>query len=219
MNDQLAGNNSSGHNLITDPRILGWVTSNELDVSNETILNWNLQVVDHIRSLGSKVMVASPNVSGDNEFGVTLPLFNVNVDYVNIHSYLLSKFYNNSHIMDHTSFFTLYKSYLETAVVQPTLQNGYSLNQVILGEFGLWIGPCSDQRIAANFTNEEKAVYYQAVLDAAKAEGTQNVLLFIFFAQIGSDGTYLTPNYDIMDTSSTIFYPNLKGIINNAYCP
>jgi hypothetical protein len=64
-------------------------------------------------------------------------------------------------------------------------------------------------------TGEEK----EAVFDAAKADGIQNVLFHTFFEQIGSDGTYLTPNFGVVDSNSTSFYPNLQGIIRNAYNP
>lgn len=219
MINELAGNNSLGHDFITDPRILGWVTSNEVDISNQTILNWNLQVASYIRSLGGKAWLGSPSVNGDYEFSLTLPLLQGNVDYVDIHAYLLSEFYNNSNVMDYTSFFNFYKSYLETAVVQPALQNGYSLSQVILGEFGLWTGTGSDQGITANFTDAERSVYYQAVFDAAKADGIQNVLFHTFFEEIEPDGAYLEPNYGVVDSNSTTFYPNIYNIINNAYNP
>ncbi|MGD0645702.1 MAG: cellulase family glycosylhydrolase [Candidatus Bathyarchaeia archaeon] len=217
MIGELAGNNSLGHDFITDPRIVGWRTSNELDISNETILNWNLQVASYIRSLDGKAWLASPNFSGDTEFSVTLPLLQGNVDYVEIHAYMLSEFYNNSNVMDYNSFFNFYKSYLETAVVQPAQQNGYPLSQVILGEFGLWTGEGSDQGVTANFTDAERAVYYQAVFDAAKADGIQNVLFYTFFSEIEPDGTYIIHNYGVYGNAT--FYPNLCSIISNAYNP
>ncbi len=219
MINELAGNNSLGHDFITDPRILMWVTSNESPINNATILSWNLQLCDYIRSLGGKACIASPYVGdADYDFGVTLPLLQENVDYVDIHAYMVSEFINLG--MNYTSFFNFYKSYLETAVVQPALQNGYSLSQVILGEFGIWIGTGTDLGLTnITFTNTERTVYYQAVFNAALADGIQNVVFHTFFEEIGSDGIYLTPNYGVVDSNSTTFYPNLLGIINNAYNP
>lgn len=224
MINALAGNNSLGHNFITDPRILMWITSNETPIDNPTIfpdgttiLSWNLQLCDYIRSLGGKVTIGSPYVGdSDYDYTVTLPLIQGHVDYLDIHAYLLSQWYNTCN-KNYTSFLNYYKNYLATAVVQPALQSGYSLSQVILGEFGLWTGTGTDQGITATFTDAERAVYYQAVFDAAKADGIQNVLFFTFFSEIEPGGTYLTPNYGVVANGT--FYPNLYDIISNAYNP
>lgn len=49
-----------------------------------------------------------------------------------------------------------------------------------------------------NFTNTEKQVYFQAVFDAARDVGIQNIVRG-FFAVRNQDGTYVRPSYGIVD--------------------
>jgi hypothetical protein len=216
MVDDLAGNNLLGHDFITDTRVVGWRTSNEVNITDPTILNWNLQLADYIRSKGGKAWLSSPYFGGDwtggYNFRLTEPLLQGHVDFLEAHYYLLSEFISSG--MDYTAYYNFCKSYLQTAMVQS--RGDYSLSHVILGEFGMWEGSGSDSGINATFTDAERQIYYQAIFDAARDAGIQNIVLFDFFTLKKSDGTCLTPNYGVVDTSGR-FYPYLYNVIQNAY--
>lgn len=216
MIDELAGNNLLGHDFITDPRVVGWRTSNEVNISDPTILNWNLQLADYIRNKGGKAWLSSPYVgeymTDGYNFSLTEPLLRGHVDFLEAHYYLLPEFISSG--MDYTTYYNFYKNYLQTAMVQS--RGNYSLGQVILGEFGIWTGSGSDMGINATFTDAERQTYYQAIFDAARDAGIQNIVFFAFFALKEPDGTCLAPNYGVVDTNGS-FYPYLYNVIQNAY--
>lgn len=212
MIDRLAGINSLGHNFINDSRVVGWRTSNEVDISNSTVLNWNLQLCDYIRSKGGKVWLSSPYFAGANDFSLTEPLLQGHVDYLETHKYLIPQFISSG--MNYATYYDVWNSILMSE--EQSLGN-FSPSEVILGEFGIWNGIGSDMGLTnVTFTDAERAVYYQAVFDAAAAAGIQNIMLFKFFAQKDSDGAVLAPNYGVVDANGS-FYPYILNIIQNAY--
>jgi hypothetical protein len=204
MVGELAGYNSLNHNFITDPRIIGWVTANEPDIANSTILTWNLQLCDYIRSLGGKAWIAAPSDNG-KQWNLIEPLLQGHVDYLEEHQYKESTFESN---MTYSAFYASFRSSLYYGVVE--YRGNYSMNQIILGEFGIWEGYGCDQ-ICANFTDAERQVYYQAAFDAAKSVGIQNVGFFYFsqeegscpFGVIDADGN----PYGVYTTIQNIYFP------------
>lgn len=184
MIGELAGNNSLGHDFITDPRVLGWVTANEPDIANYTTLNWNLQLCDYIRSLGGKAWIAQPYHNGVADWSIMKPLLEGHVDYLEVHQYMESTFYSN---MNCTAFYNSYVSALKWGIMSSL--GSFSSSQIILGEFGIWIGEGTDA-ITANFTEAQRQIYYQAVFEAAKAEGIQNVAFTNFNNELDSPASF-----------------------------
>jgi chitodextrinase len=197
--DQLAGNNSLHHNFISDPRVLGWVTSNEVYIGPETnsnpdydgpfILQWNLQLLDYIHSKGGKAWMASPTtIRGTSEgydFANVLPLIGSHVDYLEAHYYeevaLINDFRKTDGTYDWVAFESYYKNLLQTEMISS--RGAFSLDKVLLGEFGMWVGQGNDFGLNASFSSADRKNYYQAVLDAAKAVGLRNICQFDFFQQ------------------------------------
>jgi len=216
MIDQLAGDNSLGHNFIKDPRVVGWRTSNELNINDSEIYDWNIELCDYIRSKGGTVWISSPTAGGgsDNyDFHLTEPMLRGHVDYLEAHYYEVRDYvlYCNK---DYTTFYNWYKNVLQNKMVSG--RGSFDLDHVILGEFGIWSGYGSDLGIEATFTDEERRDYYQAVLDAARDAGIKNVMLHDFFAQKYADGTYETPNYGVVDVDGS-HYPYVADVINEVY--
>lgn len=199
MIDQLAGNNNLHHNFITDSRVLGWVTSNEVYIGPSTssnpnsdgpfILDWNLQLLDYIRSLGGKAWIASPTVvdgsSDGYDFAQVAPLLTGHVDYLEAHYYkeweLVTYYSNGDGTYDWTGFQAFYETLLMETMV--TVRGSFPLENVLLGEFGMWLGSGSDVGVTHSFTNQDRQNYYHAVLSAAKAAGLLNVCQHDFFEQ------------------------------------
>ncbi|MFX0140333.1 MAG: hypothetical protein ACFFDN_42225, partial [Candidatus Hodarchaeota archaeon] len=93
--DKLAGDNYLGHDFITDSRILGWKTSNERDIANEIVYEWNIELCNYIHSKGGKVWMGSPKFGSweHEDFDTIEPLIGENVDYLERHMYEITKFY------------------------------------------------------------------------------------------------------------------------------
>jgi len=218
MIDQLAGNNSLRHNFITDPRVLGWRPSNERDISDPYVLQWNLEICDYIRSKGGKAWLASPRYgswwSGE-DFHITEPILRGHVDYLERHLYEVWDFVNICN-KNYTQFYNYYKSVLQDHMIDGRGQ--FSVDQLILGEFGIWRGYGSDLGYSGSFTDEERQIYYRAVLDAARDVGVKNVMLHDLFSQlVGPNWTeYETPNYGVIDVNGT-YYPYVADVIKEAY--
>jgi len=216
MIDKLAGDNPLKHNFITDPRVIGWRTSCEDDISDPAVLSWNLELCDYIRSKGGKVWIASPSYGSGSDyfdFALTEPLLRGHVDYLEAHYYdeweLMNR-YNK----DFNAFYTYYKNMLINKMVN--VRGNYSIDQLILGEFGIWRGYTDGMGVIANFTDDDRRNYYQAVLDAARDAGIKNVLFFSLLAEKYPDGTYEIPNWGVVDVDGT-YYPLVTDIIRNAY--
>lgn len=224
MIDQLAGNNSLHHNFIMDPRILGWVTSNEVYIGSQTnsnpnrdgpfILKWNLQLLDYIRSKGGKAWISSPTVTenvSDYDFAKTISLIGGHVDFLEAHYYeepeLLTYFKISDGTYNWTSFRDYYKNLLLNQMVN--VRGNFSIHGILLGEFGMSLGPSSDFGFTSNFTSQDRINYYQAILVAASDAGLQNVCQHDFFEQANTN----INNYAIVSLSSKNFYPHDAGAI------
>jgi hypothetical protein len=219
MIDQLAGNNNLNHNFLTDDRVLGWVTSNEVYIGPSTssnpnydgpfILDWNLQLLDYIRSKGGKAWMSSPTVvqgsSDGYDFAQVVPLVAGHVDFLEAHYYKeweLMTYYHNGGIYDWAGFQEFYKDLLISEMVN--VRGNFSLDNVLLGEFGMWLGSGSDVAVTHTYTAQERQNYYQAVLSAAKAAGITNLCQHDFFEQANID----VNDYALVNITSKNFFSN-----------
>jgi hypothetical protein len=218
MIDKLAGNNVLGHDFINDPRILGWRPSNERDITDPYVLQWSLEICDYIRSKGAKAWLASPRGQGGwwigEDFHVTEPILREHVDYLERHLYEIWDFNNLG--KTYNDFYNYY-----TSVLQDHMINGrgiFPVENLILGEFGIWRGYGEDCGYSGSFTDEERQTYYRAILDACKNVGIKNILFHDLFAQkIGPSWTeYETPNYGIVDVDGS-YFPLVSNVIKSAY--
>lgn len=166
--DKLAGNNSLNHNFITDPRILMWSVSNEVDFGNPSSPNsyyyWTVEMCDYIKSKGGKTTIPSPRLNNGYDLYTpqTTPMLTGHVDFLEMHMYgiwQLASYYslgNNQY--NWTSWEEWLKGVLSTAV------NGrgpFDMDHVLLGEFGLWRGSGSDSGLTAySFTDQNRVDYY-----------------------------------------------------------
>jgi len=215
MIDQLAGDNLLGHDFITDPRVMGWRTSNELNISDPEVLEWNLELCDYIRSKGGKAWVSSPStyVGGSYfeglKFSETEPLLRGHVDFLEIHlyeTYDFAKYCNR----DYEKFYNWMKDRIQNFMLDG--RGDFGIDKLILGEFGIYRGDGPD----GNFSDEDRQTYYQAVLDACRDMGLKNVAFHDFFSQKYPDGTYELPNWGIVDVDGT-YYPYVADVIKEKY--
>ena len=228
--DQLAGNNSLHHNFIADPRVLGWVTSNEVYIGPQTnsnpnlngpfILQWNLQLLDYIHSKGGKAWMASPTTirgsSAGYDFAQTIPLIGGHVDYLEAHYYeevtLLNNYVKPDGTYDWANFETYYRNRLLTKMVNA--RGNFSLDNVLLGEFGMWVGQGNDFGLSTSFTAQDRTNYYQVVLDSAKAVGLKNVCPFDFFEMYGTS----INDYSIVSLKTKNYFPGeAADVLREAY--
>lgn len=219
MIDQMAGDNPLGHDFITDPRVVGWRTSNEVNISDAAILSWNLELCDYIRSLGGKAWLSSPSTfpSGNYfnglSFQQTEPLLRGHVDYLEVHLYEVWDF-DIYYSRDYTKMYNHMKNLIQNFMLDG--RGAFSVDQLILGEFGIWIGTGNEYGTPETFSDEDRQTYYQAYLDACRDMGLKNVALHDFFSQIYPDGTYETPNWGIVDVDGS-YYPYVADVVKDAY--
>lgn len=199
--DKLAGNNSLGHNFVSDPRIVVWSVSNEVDFGNPASPNsnyyWTIQMCDYIRSKGGLVVVPSPSVNGpfnDMNFGDLEPLLRGHVDYLEIHQYgiwqLANQYSLGNQRYDWASWQSWLNNYLATAFSN---RGSFDMNHVILGEFGLWRGVGTDSGLTLyNFTDQNRVDYYTHYFSVLTQLGLKNVC---FHYSIEENSQYDTIGY------------------------
>lgn len=219
MIDQLAGDNALGHNFITDPRVIGWRSSNELDISDSYVLQWNLEICDYIRSKGGKAWISAPRYESwwtGEKFSVIEPLVRGHVDYLELHGYECEKFEEFGR--DYNSFYDYYKNFLQGHMIDG--RGEYSIDQLILGEFGIWRGSGQDLGFTSpvSFTDEDRETYYRALFDACRDVGIKNVIFHELFAYMKEPPwtEYNTPVYGIVDVDGT-YFPLAADVIREAY--
>ncbi|MCW4010381.1 MAG: PKD domain-containing protein [Candidatus Bathyarchaeota archaeon] len=217
--DKLAGDNSLHHNFIADPRVLGWVTSNEVYIGPNTdatnrnhdgpfILQWNLRLLDYIHSKGGKAWMASPTTiegsSAGYNFALTLPLIGEHVDFLEAHYYeeatLVSNYVKTDGSYDWVSFENYYRNSLTRKMVNA--KGDFPIENVLLGEFGMWVGNGNDFGLSVSFTTQDRVNYYNAVLNAARDAGIKNLCQFDFFEQYQAD----INDYSIVNFKTKSFF-------------
>jgi hypothetical protein len=196
--DKLAGDNPLQHNFLTDDRFFGWRPLNEPDFANEGLLNWGIELCDYIRSKGGKAWIASPRVLTWKEgksFANTEPLLRGHVDYLEMHQYGVKEFVQFNY--DYDAFYTWYKSKLQERMIDP--RGDFSLDQIILGEFGIWREYMSDVGYAGQFTDRQRETYYRAVYNAAADVGIKNIFFFRVYSRKIEDTNIIDTSWGIMD--------------------
>lgn len=220
MIDKLAGNNALGHNFITDPRIYGWSTSNEQDLTDPVALDWNIQLCDYIRSKGGKAWVAHPKLPGmtDNWDSATQArVLGGHVDIIEMHDYGEYEYVNYfaKNTKPYGSWNSLY-DYMKHSFGQ-MLNSSFTPDKVFVGEFGMWLGYGTNEGLTqgVTFTAQDRINYYTDALNAARDAGIKNISFHGLFSETGE-----TPNYGIVkDPASGSGYwdDNLASIIKTAY--
>jgi hypothetical protein len=220
MIDQLAGNNALNHNFITDPRLIGWSVSNEVNLSDPTVYDWNIQILDYIRSKGGKAWLSCPYIPDwQIQSSVIEPILRGHVDFLEIHYYGVSVAADaqNAGKDVYTAVYNWAKPLLQDFI------NGRGtipIENLILGEFGIWRGYGAEMVSSpVTFTDETRREYYRAVYDAARDVGLQNISFHDCFAQKSeSTGEYLVPMWSIVDVDGT-YFPLVADVIKAAYAP
>jgi hypothetical protein len=219
MIDKLAGNNALGHNFITDPRMYGWSTSNERNLTDPVVLDWNIQLLDYIRGKGGKAWVSAPIVAGQIDNWDAQALARVlggHVDMIEMHDYGVYEYVNYfaRNTRPYGTWNSLY-DYMKYSF-QHMLGSSFTADNVIAGEFGIWLGNGTDMGLTqVAFTAQDRINYYTDALNAARDAGIKNICFHIMFSETGE-----TPNYGIVkDPASGAGYwdDNLAGIIRTAY--
>lgn len=217
MIDKLAGNNELGHNFITDNRVIGWIPSNESDLTISTDLNWILTMCDYIRSLGGKSWVAAPRGIGGwgpgQDLSIVEPLLRGHIDYLDYHLYGIWELVNNYGGIVTPEWISWYKSKLQKQIDYID-SIGWPRDKLLLGEFGIWLGYGEDMNTIYTFTDEVRRDYYQATLNIMNEVGFRNVFNHNLFEQQNPSGP-ATVNYGIVNLDGSYYLPAYE--IKKAY--
>jgi hypothetical protein len=216
--DKLAGNNALGHNFITDPRMYGWSTSNEQDLTDAAALDWNIQLLDYIRGKGGKAWVAHPLFGQDNWDSVTqVRILGDHVDMIELHHYGEYEYIN--YFARNTQSYGTWNSLYDHMkyAFQQMLNSSFPAEKVFVGEFGCWLGYGTNEGLTqgVTFTAQDRINLYTDVLNAARDVGIKNICFHGLFSETGE-----TPNYGIIkDPASGQGYwdDNLASTIRTAY--
>jgi hypothetical protein len=194
---ELAGNNSLGHNFIADPRIIAWSIGNEIDLNSPQTLNWLLKVADFVHAAGGKVFVDDPYDSvitagwtPSMNTNTIAPLLAGHVDYLSIHIYLSSVAAQaqQSGTSVYTAVYNAFKLQLASYLISG--KGAIPMQNLMLSEFGIWVGPGTYGGVTVSFTNKSVSDYYHAVYQCCQDLGIKNVFNFDFFAQKTKAGAY-----------------------------
>lgn len=201
--DQLVGNNPIGHNFIIDSRIYAWSVANEVDLADPVTYDWCIGLLDYIRFKGGKAGINSPYYNGQMELHLLEPILRGHVDYFQVHLYGMPPIAKaqreggDVYAVTYTTFHDYLSTYVSERGTMP-------LENIILGEFGIWHDYGIFGGAYATFTPENVRKYYDAVYLVCNELGIRNVINFECFAQRKSDGTYVdAAKFWCVDTDGT----------------
>ena len=198
--DKLAGANSLGHNFVSDPRIAMWSVANEVDFGSQSSPNsnyyWVISICDYIRGYGGKTTVPYARLGGwsDTYIPQTEPMLRGHVDYLETHQYGIWQLANQYSLGNNQYNWAGWKAWLKTAF-QKTMdgRGSFSVDQVLIGEFGLWLGSGSDAGLTAySFTDQNRIDYYTNYFAALGEVGFKNAC---FHDSIEQNSQYSTRYY------------------------
>jgi hypothetical protein len=199
--DKLAGNNSLKHNFIADPRIVMWSVGDEVDFGNPASPNsnyyWVIDMCDYIRSYGGKTTVPYARLNGgwdDSYLAQTEPMLVGHVDYLETHLYGIWQLATEFSLGNNQYNWAGWKSWLEGALQKTMTSRGsFSVDQLLLGEFGLWRGSGTDDGLTAySFTDQNRIDYYTNYFAALREVGLKNAC---FHDSIEQNSQYSTNHY------------------------
>ena len=193
--DKLAGSNSLNHNFIADSRIAMWSIANEVDFGSQSSPNsnyyWTIAMCDYIRARGGKTTVPSPRVGewGTITMPQTEPMLRNHVDYLETHNYGIWQLANWYSLGNNQYNWAGWKSWLKGGLQTVMNSRGsFSVDQVILGEFGIWRGSGSEMGLTAySFTDQNRIDYYTNYFAALREVGFKNAC---FHASIEQNSHY-----------------------------
>lgn len=180
MIDELAGDNCLGHNFIADPRIWVWIVKDEPNLEDTNLRNWCIQVCDYIRGKGGKAGIAHPRIGSLGWYEGTMskhvePILSGHVDYLIYHLFRTAPFMENPT-------YEAFKAYQKDKIERYIEGKGsFSVNQIVLNEWGIWSGGGSGQGYTGDVTEAQREIYYRATFDAMKASGIINTSFYQLF--------------------------------------
>ena len=176
--DKLAGDNSLGHNFLTDPRVAWWSPINEARMNLDYVKDWTVNLLRMIKERGGKTSVCINDGAHpySESFPYIIPIIGNYIDYLQAHCY------NDACIhacTDGGSGVDMYPlAYAEFAHDFEAMMAGrgsFRKDQVMLTEFGCGHGTYSWHGGTDTLTKQQQADYIKAAFDAAKAYGIENV--------------------------------------------
>jgi hypothetical protein len=179
MIDKLGGNNSLGHNFLTDSRVPFWHVTNEAPISEQVVRDWTAAVADHIRSHGGKTM---STLKGDGvpyaDFAPIIAFAEQHLDYLDAHEYLYGVVVND--IRTEGASADIYQKVYDQGILRYGMmldtRGSFPTDRVVLGEWGFWHdsmrGPGAVDPLTV--THQQHADYIRAAFDAMIDVGITN---------------------------------------------
>jgi hypothetical protein len=231
--DKLAGDNKLNHNFITDPRILVWSVGNEATIATAASTtsitlnsngNWIIQMCDYIRSKGGKTVVPSPYVdtraidgnSINKDFRWSEPLLRGHVDYLEAHIYGVWELVNHHSLGNQQYDWSGWKTEMQ-GILQNSMINTrgtFSIDQLILGEWGMWRGTGSDAGLNNwYFSDANRRDFYTYYFQAIESVGLRNTCFHYSVEEEDGNGGFATGmNWGAIDFNGQA-YPYVVDII------
>lgn len=219
--DKLAGANSRNHNFITDPRVWGWSVSNEDDLTNPADLDWNIQVMDYIRSKGGKAWAAAPwdSVRGYWTAPYYEQVLGSHSDMIELHyygewSYIRECNGHDPNITDKIKQDTLYNAIMQDF---QDIFGSMPKERLYLGEYGCWLGYGTAEGLdeGITFTNQDRINVFAATLKAANDFGLQKLCQLGLFSKTVDQWNYGLVNP--VSVGNSYIDDNLANLLRTAY--
>jgi len=187
MIDELAGDNSLGHNFFTDPRMPYWQVINEANIEIAEVQTWTAAIADRIRSYGGKVTgtLKDTNHRYAEAFPYIMPFLEQHFDLIQAHEYFY--YVVTSAISSQGAAAEVYQPIYDRAVQMFNAMLGgsgpFRDDEVILGEWGFWHGSMKGPGMstALTVTHHQHAEYIRGVFDAMKDVGLKNQYYHLIF--------------------------------------
>lgn len=178
MIDKLGGNNSLGHNFLSDPRIAYWQPINEARLDYVDVRDWTFAVGDKIRSYGGLVTACVND--GIHEYDKTFPYIMAQIqdhfDFIQAHVFhsdtlKLAGLTSPNPTVD--IYQPCYNAFLASFKAMTDGRGSYSLDKVMVTEYGCGLGEWAVWTGAGKIytTEYQQAQYIQAFLDALRNAG------------------------------------------------
>ena len=196
MIDQLAGDNSLGHDFITDPRIWCWIVDDEIDLDDAGLTSWCLDLCDYIRGKGGKAAIAYPRVGSlgwesGTRSQVVEPILRGHVDYLIYHAYYTDQY------MDDPTFDTWYAFQHDKFTDYLSGIEDFLPTDVFINAWGIWSGSGSGSGYTGVVTETQQHTYYRATMAAARDAGIVNIAFYYLFESFNQGSYHLVAVNDV----------------------